>query len=79
MWSFSFEFFKKGLSEFDPKEYYEEVPLNGQAFPIKEFPSIYEESLKYQRHGFEVQIWDRSIVDEIIRRHREEIAKYGKI
>jgi len=70
MWSFSFEFFRKGLSEFDPREVCEELPLNGQVFPIREFPAVYEESLKYQKRSFEVQIWDKSIVDEIIRKHR---------
>ncbi|MDD3050555.1 MAG: hypothetical protein PHR06_05350 [Candidatus Cloacimonetes bacterium] len=70
MWSFAFEFFKNGRSEFDPKEYYEELPLSGQVFHIKEFPAVYEESLKYQKQGFELQIWDRAIVDEIIRKNK---------
>lgn len=71
MWSFAFEFLKNGRSEFDPKEYYEELPLSGQVFHIKEFPAVYEESLKYQKQGFELQIWDRAIVDEIIRKNKD--------
>ncbi|MDA3887180.1 MAG: hypothetical protein PF638_16460 [Candidatus Delongbacteria bacterium] len=52
-------------------EDFKELPLNSKAFHIKEFPAIYEESLKYEKHGFEFQIWDRAIVDEIIRKNKE--------